>query len=336
MANLDGAKTNLIINYLPQTLSDEDFRSMFLSIGPIKSCKIIRDKNTLYSYGFGFVDYQSPGDAARAITTLNGLSMENKRIKVAYARPNDENSKGANLYVCNLPKHYREEELMDQFQKYGSIVQTRVLVNQVTGQSKGVGFVLFHKKCDAESAMADMDGKTPPGGDQPFSIKFADDNAKKVRPPPGSQNFQHPAYSQGPRFPYSGGMGNHGPMRNPGNRFRYNPMGGGAGNFGNNYGNYNNGYGSGMGGSGMMGQQNQGHILFVYNIGYDADEKTLWQLFAPLGTVQKVNVIMDHAKSQCKGYGFVTMTNYDEAQHAIDCLNGYVFNGKQLSVSFKS
>ena len=156
--------------------------------------------------------------------------------------------------------------------------------------------------------------KHHPGGEKNFIIKFADDNAKKVRAP--QQNFQHPAFAQGPRFPYGGGMGNHGPMRSPGNRFRYNPMSGA-----NQYNNYN---------------QGTGYILYVYNIGYDADEKTLWQLFAPLGTVQRVNVIMDHAKNQCKGYGFVTMTNLAEAQNAIECLNGFYYNNRQLSVSFKT
>ena len=310
----DTSQTNLIINYLPQTLTDEEFLSMFQSIGPIKSCKIIRDRATQYSYGFGFVNFESADDAQRAITTLNGLNIQHKRIKVAYARPNDENTKGANLYIQNLPKHYREEELEDQFKQFGSIVQTRVLVDQVSGQSKGVGFVLFTKKSDADAAMKEMNGKTPPGGEKNFIIKFADDNAKKVRAP--QQNFQHPAFAQGPRFPYGGGMGNHGPMRSPGNRFRYNPMSGA-----NQYNNFN---------------QGNGYILYVYNIGYDADEKTLWQLFAPLGTVQRVNVIMDHAKNQCKGYGFVTMTNLAEAQNAIECLNGFYYNNRQLSVSFKT
>lgn len=79
-----------------------------------------------------------------------------------------------------------------------------------------------------------------------------------------------------------------------------------------------------------------GQILFVYNIGYDAEEKTLWQLFAPLGTVTKVNVIMDHVRNQCKGYGFVTMKHLHEAEGAILALNGAMYNNRRLSVSFKS
>jgi protein sex-lethal len=59
---------------------------------------------TGYSYGFGFVNYTSEDDALRAITTLNGLQVQNKRIKVSYARPSSEDIKDTNLYITNLPR----------------------------------------------------------------------------------------------------------------------------------------------------------------------------------------------------------------------------------------
>lgn len=42
----DGNKTNLIVNYLPQTMTQEEIRSLFSSIGEVESCKLIRDKVT--------------------------------------------------------------------------------------------------------------------------------------------------------------------------------------------------------------------------------------------------------------------------------------------------
>ena len=79
-----------------------------------------------------------------------------------------------------------------------------------------------------------------------------------------------------------------------------------------------------------------GHVLFVYNIGPEADERAVWQLFAPFGTVAKVNVIRDFAKGVGKGYGFVSMPNMVEAQAAITGLSGYRYCGKPLQVSFKT
>lgn len=40
------SKTNLIVNYLPQTMTQEELRSLFSSIGELESCKLIRDKVT--------------------------------------------------------------------------------------------------------------------------------------------------------------------------------------------------------------------------------------------------------------------------------------------------
>lgn len=45
----DDSKTNLIINYLPQNMSQEEIRSLFSSIGEVESCKLIRDKQTGWS-----------------------------------------------------------------------------------------------------------------------------------------------------------------------------------------------------------------------------------------------------------------------------------------------
>jgi protein sex-lethal len=59
---------------------------------------------TGYSYGFGFVNYTNEEDAEKAINTLNGLQVQNKRIKVSYARPSSEDIKETNLYITNLPR----------------------------------------------------------------------------------------------------------------------------------------------------------------------------------------------------------------------------------------
>lgn len=312
--------TNLIVNYLPQTLSDEDFKELFEKIGPLKSYKIVRDKATNYSYGFGFVDYVNEEDAERAIHEMNGQKMDHKTIKVSYARKNDSESKGANIYIANIPRSFGEEELGAHFRQFGEIIQVRLLRDKSTNESKGVGFVYYTKRSEAAAALEAMNGKTLLKGYPALSIKFADINARKGRAPYQIQVQTNLRYPTPGSNPYGGGP--HGPMRSTNTRMRFNPMSG----------NYSPGVGGGGGGGGDMG----GQILFVYNIGYDAEEKTLWQLFAPLGTVTKVNVIMDHVRNQCQGYGFVTMKHLHEAEGAILALNGAMYNNRRLSVSFKS
>ena len=59
---------------------------------------------TGYSYGFGFVNFTRQEDATKAINQLNGLEVQNKRLKVSYARPSGDDIKDTNLYITNLPR----------------------------------------------------------------------------------------------------------------------------------------------------------------------------------------------------------------------------------------
>ena len=83
-------------------------------------------------------------------------------------------------------------------------------------------------------------------------------------------------------------------------------------------------------------REGTGWCIFVYNLAPDTEESVLWQLFGPFGAVQSVKVIRDLQTNKCKGFGFVTMTNYDEALVAIQSLNGYTLGNRVLQVSFKT
>ncbi|XP_041272522.1 ELAV-like protein 3, partial [Onychostruthus taczanowskii] len=85
-----------------------------------------------------------------------------------------------------------------------------------------------------------------------------------------------------------------------------------------------------------LGTPGPGWCIFVYNLAPEADESVLWQLFGPFGAVTNVKVIRDFATNKCKGFGFVTMTNYEEAAMAIASLNGYRLGDRVLQVSFKT
>jgi len=79
-----------------------------------------------------------------------------------------------------------------------------------------------------------------------------------------------------------------------------------------------------------------GWSLFVYNLPPDTDDRTLWQLFGPFGAVLSVKVINDFETHKCKGFGFVTMAEYQDACMAIARLNGFQLGDRTLQVSFKT
>ncbi|XP_039302687.1 sex-lethal homolog isoform X3 [Solenopsis invicta] len=172
-------RTNLIINYLPQNMNEKELYSLFVTIGPVESCRVMKDYKTGYSYGFGFVNYAKAEDAATAINTLNGLQVQNKRLKVSFARPSGEEIKETNLYVTNLPRNITESQIDELFSKFGNIVQKNILRDKLTGLPRGVAFVRFDKREEAQEAIAQLHGTIPEGGSEPLSVKIAEEHGKQ-------------------------------------------------------------------------------------------------------------------------------------------------------------
>ena len=76
-----------------------------------------------------------------------------------------------------------------------------------------------------------------------------------------------------------------------------------------------------------------GKKLYVGNLTYGVTDSQLEQMFAPHGTVQSAQVIMDRDTGRSKGFGFVEMGSDKEAQAAIQALNGKEVDGRSLTVN---
>lgn len=72
--------------------------------------------------------------------------------------------------------------------------------------------------------------------------------------------------------------------------------------------------------------------LFVGSLPFTITEDALGQLFAAHGQVQSVNVIKDKYSGQSRGFGFVEMATEEEAQKAMQALNGYNLEGRNIIV----
>ncbi|RWS30968.1 hypothetical protein B4U80_07873 [Leptotrombidium deliense] len=314
-SQLNEDKSNLIINYLPQTLSDEEFRNIFERIGPLKSARIIRNRQTNYSFGFGFVNYVNLRDAELAIHQLNGFQLQHKRIKVAFSRPHCNEIKKAKLYVKNVPLHYSEQDLESHFSKYGKIIQCRLLNGD--SKTKGVAFILFDLHQQAEKAIKNLNGVLLPGALYPLEIKYATDNKNR------SWNSFGVNYPNIRSLPLPNHGFSSGPIRSnefSKNNNRYNP-------FINQYLRITDELDS------PNSQSLQNNILFVYNIGPQIDENALYTLFVKFGPVVRAQVMRNG--NAPRGYGFVKMNSYEDAVNAIKYLNGFNFQGKSIQVDFK-
>ncbi len=73
--------------------------------------------------------------------------------------------------------------------------------------------------------------------------------------------------------------------------------------------------------------------LFVGNLDYSTTEDELKEFFSVAGTVNSATIITDRDTGRSKGFGFVEMSSPEEAQVAIDQLDGKELNGRELAVS---
>jgi cold-inducible RNA-binding protein len=73
--------------------------------------------------------------------------------------------------------------------------------------------------------------------------------------------------------------------------------------------------------------------LFVGNLSFNTTENDLQDAFAAHGTVVEANLMMDRASGRPRGFAFVTMSTPEEAQAAINALNGHALDGRNLTVN---
>jgi len=82
-------QTNLFVRNISYRANNEDLQALFEQVGEVTSAKIIFDKETRRSKGFGFVEMANSDDAEKAIQQLNGADLMGREISVQPAKPRD-------------------------------------------------------------------------------------------------------------------------------------------------------------------------------------------------------------------------------------------------------
>ena len=78
---------NIYVGNLPYGITDDRLKALFAEFGAVESAKVIVDKATGRSKGFGFVEMPDNAQADQAIKALNGKALEGRNIKVNQAKP---------------------------------------------------------------------------------------------------------------------------------------------------------------------------------------------------------------------------------------------------------
>ncbi|XP_041423467.1 RNA-binding motif, single-stranded-interacting protein 3 isoform X2 [Xenopus laevis] len=179
-SNISGdqlSKTNLYIRGLPPCTTDQDLIKLCQPYGKIVSTKAILDKNTNQCKGYGFVDFDTPAAAQKAVSSLKASGVQAQMAKQQEQDP-------TNLYISNLPISMDEQELENMLKPFGHVISTRIL-RDASGVSRGVGFARMESTEKCEVVIQHFNGKylkTPPGvpaPPEPLLCKFADGGQKK-------------------------------------------------------------------------------------------------------------------------------------------------------------
>ncbi|TQD70824.1 hypothetical protein C1H46_043644 [Malus baccata] len=143
-----------------------DLRTYPRSVKKIASIKVIRNKQTLLSEGYGFVEFFSHATAEKVLQNYAGILMPNTeqpfRLNWATFSTGDKRSDNApdlSIFVGDLAADVTDSLLHETFSsKYPSVKAAKVVFDANTGRSKGYGFVRFGDENERSQAMTEMNG----------------------------------------------------------------------------------------------------------------------------------------------------------------------------------
>ena len=87
---------NLFIGSLAYATTDDSLKAFFEQIGEVASAKVITDRESGRSKGFGFVEFVNEDDNQKAVDQLNGKDLDGRAIAVSIARPKEDRPQGGN------------------------------------------------------------------------------------------------------------------------------------------------------------------------------------------------------------------------------------------------
>ena len=149
---------NLFIKNLEKSIGEKELHDKFITFGEILSSRVECDVSG--SRGFGFVQFENPDSAKKAIEEMNGKVWKGKKLYVGEFKSKRQRKKQFTcIHVSNFGEDFTMEQLTDVFKQFGRITSAEVKTDSHTGKGRGFGFVTYVTHEAAEKAIEQMDGK---------------------------------------------------------------------------------------------------------------------------------------------------------------------------------
>jgi polyadenylate-binding protein len=152
---------NIFIKNLDEAIDNKALHDTFSAFGQILSCKVAMGEGG--SLGYGFVHYETNEAADNAITHVNGMLLNDKKVFVGHHVPKKERvakieeakAHFTNVYAKNVETGVNQAEFEELFKKYGPVTSCILSVDE-EGTSRGFGFVNFENHDDAQTAVNEL------------------------------------------------------------------------------------------------------------------------------------------------------------------------------------
>ncbi|KAJ4840820.1 Polyadenylate-binding protein rbp47c [Turnera subulata] len=276
-----GENKTVWIGDLHHWMDESYLHTCFASTGEIASIKVIRNKQTGLSEGYGFVEFFTHATAEKVLQNYTGILMPNTdqpfRLNWATFSTGDKKSDNApdlSIFVGDLAADVTDSLLHETFaSKYPSVKAAKVVFDANTGRSKGYGFVRFGDESERTQAMTEMNGVYC--SSRPMRIGAAT--------PRKSSGYQQ-----------QGGYAN-----------------------------------NGSSGQGLQSDGDSANTtIFVGGLDPNVTDEDLKQPFSQYGEIVSVKIPVG------KGCGFVQFSNRNNAEEALQKLNGTVIGKQTVRLSW--
>ena len=185
------ATANLFVGNLSWNIDEEWLTREFEEFGELQGVRIITDRDSGRSKGFGYVEFTNAENGAKALEARNGYELDGRGLRVDFSSPRDSNAQtpqqrqndraakfgdvknppAQTLFVGNISFEADESTLTEYFQEHGSINSIRLPTDRETGAPKGFGYVEMGSIEEAQAAFEALQGADVAG--RPIRLDYA-------------------------------------------------------------------------------------------------------------------------------------------------------------------
>ncbi|XP_072305813.1 embryonic polyadenylate-binding protein B-like [Eucyclogobius newberryi] len=289
---------SLYVGDLHPDVTEAMLYQKFSPAGPITSIRVCRDIITRRSLGYAYINFQQPADAECALDTMNYDVLKGRPIRIMWSQrdPGLRKSGVGNIFIKNMDESIDNKALYDTFSAFGNILSCKVVCDEKG--SKGYGFVHFETQEAANRAIETMNGMLL--------------NDRKVK-----GTFSRESGIVISKTPFVAGSGQVPMVRSE----KAGAMASFVGHFKSRKEREME-YGT---------KSVKFTNVYVKNFGDDFTDENLKEAFSAFGKTLSVRVMKDE-KGVSRGFGFVNYSYHEDAQKAVDEMNGKELNGRIIYV----